>query len=87
MLRTASAGLILAALLSPTASAAQANASPGVEVVAQADKAETKPRPETKPFDPHAAHAPTTPAASMRPWYDTSVLPMPILADDLSSQH
>lgn len=86
MLRTASAGLVLAALFSPTASAAQANASPGVEVVAQADKAETKPRPETKPFDPHAAHAPTH-VASMRPWYDTSGLPMPILADDLGSQH
>ncbi len=81
----ASAGLILAAIISPTTCGAQADASSQVYSVAQADKPETKPRTETKPFDPHAAHAPARPAAPMQPWYDTSSLPMPILADDLGN--
>ncbi len=87
MPRIASAALIIAAIIAPTAAGAQGGASPSIQTVAQADKSETKQRTETKPFDPHAGHAPAMPAASMQPWYDTSRLPIPILVDDLGSHH
>jgi tetratricopeptide (TPR) repeat protein len=83
MQRVASAGLLLAAIIMPTAAGAQADAAHKVRPVAQAEKSEPKQRTETRPFDPHAAHAPSAPAATTKPWYDTSGLPMPFLADDL----
>jgi tetratricopeptide (TPR) repeat protein len=85
MQRVASAGLLLAAIIFPHAAGAQSDSSRQVHPVAQADRLEPKQRTETKPFDPHAAHAPSVPAAATRPWYDTSGLPIPFLAYDLGS--
>ena len=85
MQRVASAGLLLAAIIFPYAASAQFDPSHQVHPVAQADRLEPKQRTETKPFDPHAAHAPSVPAAATRPWYDTSGLPIPFLAYDLGS--
>ncbi|MGZ8372755.1 MAG: hypothetical protein ACXWUW_07440, partial [Rhodoplanes sp.] len=69
----------------PTAAGAQADAAHKVRPVAQAEKSEPKQRTETRPFDPHAAHAPSATAATTKPGYDTSGLPMPFLADDLGT--
>ena len=67
MQRVASAGLLLAAIIMPTAAGAQADAAHKVRPVAQAEKSEPKQRTETRPFDPHAAHAPSAPAATTKP--------------------
>ena len=83
MRRIASAGLLLAALVFPAAalSAAADAHGDGAQPVAQADQPAQ--RTETKPFNPHASHPATAQAAQTTPWYDTSALPIPILADDL----
>lgn len=73
-----SAGLLLAAIAFPAAASAQGDPS---QPVAQVDQPAQ--RTETKPFDPHAAHPPSAHTKSTAPWYDTSSLPIPILADDL----
>ena len=49
-------------------------------MLAQTDEAHPAQRTETKPFDPHAAHAP---APSAGPWFDLSGLLPPRLADNL----
>ena len=55
----------------PTAASAQADAAHN-RPVAQAEKPAPKQPTETKPFDPHAAHAPSAHCRTTKPWYDTS---------------
>ena len=80
MRRLATTGFFLAALLLPTLGLAQHNRRPAM--LAQADDAHPAQKTETKPFDPHAAHAPPPSAG---PWFDLSGLPPPRRADDLGS--
>ena len=78
MRRLASTSFFLAAFLLPTLGLALDNQHPAM--LAQTDEAHPAQRTETKPFDPHAAHAP---APSAGPWFDLSGLLPPRLADNL----
>jgi len=78
MRRLATTSFFLATLLLPTLGLALDNQRP--VTLAQAEQAHPAQKTETKPFDPHAAHAP---APSAGPWFDLSGLPPPRRADDL----
>ena len=78
MRRLASTSFFLAAFLLPALGLALDNQHPAM--LAQTDEAHPAQRTETKPFDPHAAHAPVP---SVGPWFDLSGLLPPRLADNL----
>ena len=71
MRRVVSTSFFLAAFLLPTLGLALDNQHPAM--LAQTDEAHPAQRTETKPFDPHAAHAPPPTG----PWFDLSGLPPP----------
>ncbi len=73
------APLLLAVLL-PACANAQDNRT--VFVLAQADRSGPVQKTETKPFNPHEAHASTP---SEKPWFDLTSLPPPNRAADLGN--